>query len=112
MNLQNVANLLEIAFLALKAGSPIIPLGVGVDRCTRLSGWDRFVIPHPFARVVVIHGEPYEVEPGAHLNAAAELLTAELERLHEQAQVLAEDPSREDAPPGGGSGDTGGRVHD
>jgi len=101
-----------IAFLALKAGGPIVPLGVGVDRCTRLSGWDRFVIPHPFARVVVLHGEPYEVEPGSDLNVVAELLTAELERLQEQAQVLAEDPSRADARRGGGSGDAGGRGHD
>ena len=100
-----------IAFLALKAGSPIVPLGVGVDRCTRLSGWDRFVIPHPFARVVVLLGEPCEIEPGTDLKAAAESLTDELERLQEHAQVLAESPLRDDVPHDDGPGDAGGQTH-
>ncbi len=100
-----------IAFLALKARSPIIPLGVGVDRCTRLSSWDRFVIPHPLARVVVVYGEPQEVESGADLDATAVLLTEKLEVLREEAQALAEDPSRTDALPRGSTGEVKGRTH-
>ncbi len=100
-----------IAFLALKAGCPMVPLGVGVSRFTRLSGWDGFMIPHPFAHVVVLHGDPSEVEPGADLAATAERLTERLERLREQAQALAENPSRINASPGETSGDTGGRSH-
>lgn len=77
-------------FLALKATSPIVPLGVGVSACRRLSNWDRFVIPYPFARVVILHGVPYEVDAGTDLKEAASDLTRRIERLCEQAQAVAD----------------------
>ncbi len=49
-------------FMAQKAGVPIIPLSYGADRCWVLKSWDRFMIPKPFARVILRYEEPIWVE--------------------------------------------------
>ncbi len=99
-------------FVSRRADAPIVALGVGVDRCRRLSGWDRFVIPYPFARIVVLHSDPIEIAEGQGLDAAASSLTAEIDRLCIEAQALAEEPSRFDALSRGTSGDAEGRTRE
>ncbi|MEM9690006.1 MAG: lysophospholipid acyltransferase family protein [Pseudomonadota bacterium] len=47
--------------MARIAGVPIIPVACAADRAWYLKRWDRFMIPKPFARVVVGIGDPYEV---------------------------------------------------
>ena len=42
----------------------IVPLHAQADRAWRLHSWDRFMIPKPAARVRVLYGRPFEVEPG------------------------------------------------
>lgn len=41
-----------------RAGVPILPVGVAASRAWRLRSWDRFLIPKPFARVIVAYGPP------------------------------------------------------
>jgi len=41
-------------FLASKIQLPIVLLGVGYDRLWRMSSWDRFAVPKPFARGRII----------------------------------------------------------
>jgi lysophospholipid acyltransferase (LPLAT)-like uncharacterized protein len=41
-----------------RTGAPIVPVAATVSRAWRLRSWDRFVIPKPFARVVVTYGAP------------------------------------------------------
>lgn len=50
-----------IAWLARSSRAPILPVGVAVDRAWRLRSWDRFTIPKPFARLVVVYGDPVVV---------------------------------------------------
>jgi hypothetical protein len=38
---------------AARAGVPVVGMGCCVDRAWRLRSWDRFVVPKPFARIVV-----------------------------------------------------------
>jgi lysophospholipid acyltransferase (LPLAT)-like uncharacterized protein len=45
-----------VAWLARAQQAPILTLGVAVDRAWRLRSWDRFLVPKPFARVVVAYG--------------------------------------------------------
>ena len=47
--------------MARIAGVPIIPMACAADRAWYLDRWDRFMIPKPFARVVVAVGAPYSV---------------------------------------------------
>jgi lysophospholipid acyltransferase (LPLAT)-like uncharacterized protein len=42
-------------------GAPIIPVASGASRASYFGGWDRFLIPHPFARLRIAYGEPVYV---------------------------------------------------
>lgn len=44
--------------MARIAGIPIVPMAAAADRAWYLNRWDNFMIPKPFARVVVAVGEP------------------------------------------------------
>ena len=45
--------------MARVSGIPIIPIGCAADRAWYLNRWDNFMIPKPFARIVIASGEPY-----------------------------------------------------
>lgn len=64
-----------VAWLARSTGAPILPTAVAVDRGWRLRSWDRFVIPKPFARLVIAFGAPVSVPPDAD-DAALEAVGA------------------------------------
>jgi lysophospholipid acyltransferase (LPLAT)-like uncharacterized protein len=51
--------------MARNAGVPLIPLTWGGDRCWMFNSWDRYLIPKPFARVVVYIAEPIWVPKSA-----------------------------------------------
>jgi hypothetical protein len=53
------------AILARVSGAPVVPVGFGAWPRTVLGTWDAFVIPRPFARAVVVFGEPIPVAPRA-----------------------------------------------
>lgn len=44
--------------LAQLSGAPIIPGAGGASRAWWFGSWDRFLVPQPFARLRVVHGEP------------------------------------------------------
>ena len=50
---------------ASRGGAPLIPLGCRARPAIRARGWDRTLIPLPFARVVLCFGEPLAVPPEA-----------------------------------------------
>jgi hypothetical protein len=63
--------------LAKVTGAPLVPVAFGAAPCTVLRSWDAFVVPHPFARAVVIFGDPIVV-PG---DAARGLLESKRQEL-------------------------------
>jgi lysophospholipid acyltransferase (LPLAT)-like uncharacterized protein len=71
-----------ILLAAQRGGAVVVPLHAGADRAWKLSSWDRFLVPKPFARVRIVYGMPFEVEPGeagiaaARIRAEAELAGA------------------------------------
>ncbi len=73
--------------LAAKSGAPILPFSISLDRCWRLKSWDRIEIPKPFARAVVIIGQPIFVKDG---NSEAELerFQRALEAVRDQGEKL------------------------
>ena len=69
--------------MARIAGVPIIPIACAADRAWYLNRWDKFMIPKPFARVVVAVGEPYPVPRDVPLDAI------EPHRLNVQEAVMS-----------------------
>jgi hypothetical protein len=58
---------------AQRAGAPIVPVGAWASSAWRLRSWDRFMVPKPFARVVVAYAEPTWVEGDGAREAAAQV---------------------------------------
>ncbi len=50
-----------ILHLAKISGLPVLPVTYGAEKAYVFKSWDRFIIPHPFTRLVVIYGEPVYV---------------------------------------------------
>ena len=73
--------------LAQRTGMPIIPVTNGASMSKTISSWDRFLIPLPFSKVVILLGAPISVprklspegleEKRAELEQAIQALTRE-----------------------------------
>lgn len=75
--------------LAQLSQRPIIPLAYAASRAWKIQ-WDRFVIPMPFARIVIAIGEPVYVQKGLDSSALERIQLEMAQCLHllfEQAQA-------------------------
>ena len=50
-----------ILYLAQLTGVPILPVSASARPARLLGSWDRFLLPAPFARAVIVYGEPLRV---------------------------------------------------
>lgn len=73
-----------VVALAAFTGAPVVPLGFAARPAHRLSTWDEFLVPLPFARCAAVFGEPVPVAADADrlrtakdLEQALEAVTAE-----------------------------------
>jgi lysophospholipid acyltransferase (LPLAT)-like uncharacterized protein len=57
---------------AQRADAPILPIVACARHAWRLSSWDSFLIPKPFAKVVVAYGEPQKVSAATARDAVSE----------------------------------------
>ena len=53
--------------MARIGGAPLVPIACAADRAWYMKTWDRFMIPKPFARIVIAIGEPVTVPRNASL---------------------------------------------
>lgn len=81
-------------FAAAMSGRPLVPFGCALDRTWRLRSWDRFEIPKPFSRAVIVFGAPVAVpaKPDHEQTARA---AADLERTLQALDGQAEELLRE-----------------
>ena len=75
-----------IIFLAQKSGTPVLPMNLEYSRCWRLGSWDRFIVPRPFAKVLVLIGEPHRVRT----TATPEEFESERKSLQQAMMALVE----------------------
>lgn len=75
-----------IFYLAEKSGSALVPVGVAASAGRRLSSWDRFLIPRPFASVTIVYGDPLYWDESADFDVKARVLEDELKRLASEAE--------------------------
>ena len=74
--------------LALELDAPILPVGTSSTRPRFLESWDRYLLPLPFSRNVVVFGEPVKPAPEesvesflSRVDEAIDQMTAEADRL-------------------------------
>jgi lysophospholipid acyltransferase (LPLAT)-like uncharacterized protein len=58
---------------AHRAGVAIVPLVVKTKGFWQLGSWDRFMIPKPFAKIVIAYGDPFRVTASSSREAAEQL---------------------------------------
>lgn len=57
-----------VALMARIGSAPVVPLACAADRAWYLNRWDDFLLPKPFARVVLAVGEPLPVARGMRID--------------------------------------------
>jgi lysophospholipid acyltransferase (LPLAT)-like uncharacterized protein len=58
-----------VVLMARVANVPLVPVACAADRAWYLDRWDDFMIPKPFARVVLAVGEPVAIPPRTPVDA-------------------------------------------
>jgi lysophospholipid acyltransferase (LPLAT)-like uncharacterized protein len=79
-----------IMLMAKKSGAWLVPVGSSASRRWLAPTWDRYMVPKPFARCVLVFGEPIRLEPGSSERAVEEArlkLEAEMDRLEAEAEA-------------------------
>lgn len=77
-----------VLFLARSLKAPIVPITNALSRRVEVAkAWDRFQLPLPFGRAVVVYGEPIEVSESDDLAAKAAELKAALDRITAEADA-------------------------
>ncbi len=56
-----------VVLMARIGSAAMIPIACAADRAWYLNRWDDFMIPKPFARVVLAVGEPLQIPPGCSM---------------------------------------------
>lgn len=78
-----------IVLMAQKSGAELVPVGVSCSRRWLAPTWDRYMVPKPFARGLMIFGEPITVKPDC-TREEFEAARSELERRIHELEAEAE----------------------
>lgn len=60
------------AFIAKRSGKKLLPVSYSASRAKRLSSWDKFMIPLPFARIVLEVGAPITAQEDGDVRLSLE----------------------------------------
>ena len=77
-----------IARLAELLDAPVMPVGTSSTRPRFLRSWDRYLLPMPFSRGVVVYGPPVRRQDGESEEAFLARLDAAIDRQTEEADRL------------------------
>jgi lysophospholipid acyltransferase (LPLAT)-like uncharacterized protein len=78
-----------IVELARLTGGWILPITSSSARPRFLSSWDRYLLPRPFSRNVVLYGEPFGIDANESDDHAREQIAAALDRATAEADRVA-----------------------
>lgn len=76
-----------IMLMARKSGAALVPVGVSASWRVHMPTWDRYMVPLPFAKCVLIYGDPIFISPDAsdeeveHARLALEKAITEIQRI-------------------------------
>ena len=74
--------------LAQRSGCPVLPVGVACRPCKRLHSWDSHMLPAPFARAVIVFGDPFQIEDGEDQQEAASRIEDAINKAEHRAEEL------------------------
>ncbi len=74
-----------VVALAKRTGLPVIPVCYATRRHWRARSWDRFYIPWPFTRGVIVYGEPVRIDGHDRLAEALERVQKAMDRVRRRA---------------------------
>ena len=77
-----------VVALSALTGAPIVPLAFAARPVRRLSTWDGFLVPAPFARAAVMFGTPLAIEKAADRARAAKDVQTALDEITVSAEEL------------------------
>ena len=78
-----------VMMMAQRSGAGLVPVGITAKPRRVVNSWDRYIIPYPFAKCLMIFGEPIYVAEDAtdeEVEAARLLLESECHRLQDEAE--------------------------
>jgi lysophospholipid acyltransferase (LPLAT)-like uncharacterized protein len=77
-------------YMAIEAGTVVIPATFSAASCWTFHSWDRFTVPKPFTRVFLLWGEPIPVpDKKTDVNDFAQVLEDALNALTSEAEEKA-----------------------
>ncbi len=79
-----------IVLMAKKSGAALVPVGVAASWKCHAPTWDRYLVPLPFAKCVMVFGDPMFVSKDAseeETEIVRVRLEAEIHRVQQQADV-------------------------
>ncbi len=85
-----------IMLMAQKSGAALIPVGVSANPRWLVKSWDRYMVPKPFAKAIMIFGDPIFVAANAdedELEQARLRLQREIHRLEAEAEKAVGHPT-------------------
>jgi|SRR5690625_839378 len=77
------------------SGLPLVPVSAGSTRGWWSGGWDRFLVPKPFSRIIVEYGAPIEVPRDLGEEEERELVQRLEDQLVEMTALIDEETGNE-----------------
>jgi len=71
-----------VAMLSQLSGLPMLPMAYCASRFWQLRSWDRFIVPKPFARIVVGFGPPLMVRKGLPVDELEQVCQEMTQRIN------------------------------
>jgi lysophospholipid acyltransferase (LPLAT)-like uncharacterized protein len=72
-----------LVFLAARTGLPVLPVGIGYRRASRLNTWDRLALPWPGTRSTCVVGAPIDVPAATNRRQLEDYRRLAEERLND-----------------------------
>lgn len=79
-----------ILLMLRKSGASVVPVGISADRRWLAKSWDKYLIPKPFAKCIILMGEEMRLPPQATPEQEEEFrlqLEREIHRLEQEAET-------------------------
>lgn len=77
-----------IAYAAQRSGLPVVPIGIASSRKKVFASWDRFQLPHPFATVQFIYGDPLYFDKDADVEEVCAKIEAATVEVNARADAM------------------------